>query len=230
MTRTNILTCGETIVDDDGRHNELKITFSHRIWCWAHNFWPPSVNNFVKSWLDCVMVCLSLPAKTMVHFKKCAWMAVTPRTAQRLKGSAKLAVFPCVQPIICACVCTTKRSCIVYAIHFVGDHVVKMNSTWKWIYTSLSAVVSKLKSTCFQTQHTPTRPFCYSICSHMTRAHLSSAGGQLDFLPTSINVTNGRFSLLGQWTVSSGHLLYCVVPYRKKGSDNLASTSYGWEN
>lgn len=43
----------------------------------------------------------------------------------------------------------TKRSSIVYVMHFVGGHDVKMNSTRKWIYTSLSAVVSKLKSTYF---------------------------------------------------------------------------------
>lgn len=128
-------------------------TFSHRIWCWAYNFWPPSVNNFVKSWLDCVMVCLSWPAKTMVHFKECAWMVATPCTANRLKGSVKLVVFPCVQPIICACVCTTELSCIVYVMRFVGGHDVKMNSTRRWIYTSSSAVVSKLKSTCFFLPH-----------------------------------------------------------------------------
>lgn len=221
MARTNIPTCGEAIVYDGRHHNEFKITFSHRIWCRAHNFWPPSVNNFVKSWLDCVMVCLSLPAKMMVHFKKCAWMAVTPRTAQRLKGSAKLDVFPCVQPIICACVCT--RNARLSCMSCISSEA----TMWRWTRLENGSIL-RCPPSCPNWNQRIFPTFCYSIYSHITRVRLLSAGRQLDFLPTSINVTNGRFSLLG--TIDCFYRTFIIVTYRIKGSDNLASMSFGWEN
>lgn len=143
-------TCGETIVDDGrqhNQHNDYEITFSHWIRWWAHNFWPPSVNNFVKSWLDSVMVCLCLTVNTVRcdgAWKVCAWKAAV----ERWKASPNWLI-PCIEPIIiiCACVCT--RNARVYRVFRAFR--------WRSCCTNgldsrpykLSAVVSKLKSTCF---------------------------------------------------------------------------------
>lgn len=80
-----------------------------------------------------------------------------------------------------------------------------------------STVVSKLKSTCFFLPFSSLGLFCCSIYTHDT-SPLVVPGRQLDFLPTSINVTNGSFSVR---TIdnSLGHLLCCEVTYGGRGSE-----------
>lgn len=127
-----------------------------------------------------------------------------------------------------------KHSCIVDFMHFAEGHDVQMGSTRQCVSVSPLSCPN-WNQRVFFLPFSSLGLFCCSIYTHDT-SPLVVPGRQLDFLPTSINVTNGSFSVR---TIdnSLGHLLCCEVAYggrgserREKRNDNLASMSSGWAN
>lgn len=102
------------------------------IWCWHTNSWPTTVNNFAKSWLDCVMVCLCWMAKTATPLYKVAFGSERSCCAHDESHRAADWLLPCrANYNMRACVCT--RSIHFYCVFVEGHNagVMVMRTQWK---------------------------------------------------------------------------------------------------